>query len=160
MARIPERRARKEYWESPVLGILDAMTMGAVASSSPGLVRRHRGKLLAIGALLAVSLVGFAYTTLVLKFSYSDGERVGYVQKMSRKGWICRTWEGELAVTPVPGTPPEIWAFTVPDPAVAAQIQTVEGRRVALHYSQKKGIPSSCFGDTQYFVTGARPVGN
>jgi hypothetical protein len=118
--------------------------------------RRHRGKLI----LIAVLVVGFGgaalWTMATLSFSYSQGDRVGFVQKLSRKGWVCRTWEGELAMSPVPGAQPEIFEFTVPDPKVAEQIQTGEGKRVALHYEEKRGVPSKCFGDTHYFITAVR----
>jgi len=121
--------------------------------------RRNRGKLL-LGAV-AVVLAGVAslWTLITLTFSYSDGDRIGYIQKFSHKGWLCRTWEGELAMTPVPGAAPQIFAFTVRDPAVAARITTAEGKRVALHYKEKRGVPSSCFGDTSYFISDVRIVG-
>jgi hypothetical protein len=81
---------------------------------------------------------------------------VGFVQKLSKKGWICRTWEGELAMNPVPGSPPQLFPFTVPDEAVAKKITASEGKRVSLSYEEKKGIPTSCFGDTSYWVRDAR----
>ena len=99
------------------------------------------------------------YTWLALNFVYSTGQRSGYVQKISRKGWLCKTWEGELAMTTVPGTAPVIFPFSVRDDATARRIEQVAGQRVALDYQQHKGIPTSCFGETEYFVTGVRPVG-
>ena len=131
---------------------------GKVAAS-PGFARRHLGKLIALGLVVSDSGGEALYTLVTLSFNYSSGERVGYVQKLSKKGWVCRTWEGELAVTPVPGTPPQIFAFTVPDEAVAQKVRQSEGKRVALHYEQKRGVPSNCFGDTEYFVTDVRVVG-
>lgn len=133
---------------------------GVSTSAPAGFVRRHRWKLVLVAALvLAVGGVAL-YTMATLSFSYSTGERVGFVQKLSKKGWLCRTWEGELAMTPVPGAAPEKFAFTIPDEAVAAIVRQSEGKRVALQYEQKKGVPTSCFGETEYFVTGARVVGN
>jgi hypothetical protein len=99
------------------------------------------------------------YTFLALNFAYSSGERAGYVQKISKKGWLCKTWEGELAMTTVPGTAPQLFEFSVRDDATARQIEQTAGRRVALAYEQHKGLPTSCFGDTEYFVTGVRTVG-
>src|SRR4051812_8795763 len=134
------------------------MTVAASPAPSGSFVRRHRGKLL-LFTVLVVGIGGFALWTLAtLTFSYSTRDRVGYVQKLSRKGWICRTWEGELAMSPVPGAAPEIFPFTIPDDAVAKTLKDVEGKRVALHYEEKRGIPSSCFGDTRYFVTQIRPI--
>ncbi len=108
--------------------------------------------LLAVVVLVIVLLVGF--TWLTVHWSYSEGERAGYVQKLSRKGWFCKTWEGEMAMVTMPGTVSEKFYFTVPADAVAAKINASVGKRVALHYQQHKWIPSSCFGDTEYFVTG------
>lgn len=123
-------------------------------------LRRNLGKLLLVGIPVAgLGVVGL-YTLAALKFSYSTGERIGYVQKLSRKGWVCRTWEGELAMTPVPGAAPEKFPFTIRDDAVAARVRELEGKRVAVQYEQKKGVPTSCFGETDYFVTGVRGVGN
>lgn len=98
------------------------------------------------------------WTWATLSYDYSDGERAGYVQKFSRKGWICKTWEGELALVNLPGAMPEIFHFSVRDNAVAKRIQDVVGRRVALTYEQHIGVPTSCFGDTQYFVVDVRVV--
>ena len=103
---------------------------------------------------LLVLVLGCAgYTWLSLHWAYSRGERVGYVQKLSSKGWLCKTWEGEMAMVTMPGTLTEKFAFTVPDDAVAAKINANAGRRVALHYDQHRWVPSSCFGDTEYFVS-------
>jgi hypothetical protein len=100
----------------------------------------------AVAAMLA------AYVAFVLNWSYSSGERAGWVQKFSHKGWICKTWEGELALVSLPGTTVEKFYFTVHDDAVANKISRAMGRRVSLHYDEKVGLPTSCFGDTRYFV--------
>jgi len=110
--------------------------------------------LLVIVVSVILILVGLTWVTL--HWSYADGERAGYVQKFSKKGWICKTWEGEMAMVTMPGTVSEKFYFTVPDDAVATQINVSVGRRVALHYHQHKWIPTSCFGDTEYFVSGVR----
>ena len=128
------------------------------AAVAPGFLRRHRVKLIVIGALVALVGILVLWTLFTLSFSYSQGERIGFVQKLSKKGWICRTWEGELAMSPVPGAPPTIFLFTIPDEAVAQKVRTAEGKRVSLQYEEKRGVPSSCFGDTNYFITGARIV--
>jgi hypothetical protein len=132
----------------------------AAAVPAPGFLRRHRVKLIAIGVLVALVGIGVLWTLFTLSFSYSNGERVGYVQKLSKKGWVCRTWEGELAMTPVPGAAPQMFPFTIRDEAIATKVRESEGKRVSLQYEEKRGLPSSCFGDTNYFITGVRPVGN
>lgn len=98
------------------------------------------------------------YTWLVLSWNYSEGERAGYVQKLSKRGWLCKTWEGELALVTMPGTVAEKFFFTVRDDAVAGRINQSMGRRVTLDYHQHVGIPTSCFGETGYYVTDIRPL--
>jgi hypothetical protein len=120
--------------------------------------RRHRWKIILFGFLAVVFGAAALWTAITLTFSYSDGDRIGYVQKLSHRGWICRTWEGELAMTPVPGAQPQIFYFTVRDEAVAKRVKDAEGKRVALHYKEKRGVPSSCFGDTSYFISDVRPL--
>lgn len=110
--------------------------------------------ILAAAVAAIVILAGFTWFTLT--WSYADGERAGYVQKLSKKGWLCKTWEGEMAMVTMPGTVAEKFYFTVPDDAVANRINTSVGKRVALHYEEHKWIPFSCFGDTGYFVTDVR----
>lgn len=124
----------------------------------PTFFRRHRWKILLFGFVAAVLAVGGLWAAATLAYSYSEGDRIGYVQKFSHKGWICSTWEGELAMTPVPGASPEIFNFTVRDPNVVKGIQAAEGHKVALHYKEKRGIPTSCFGDTKYFIHQVRTL--
>lgn len=112
-----------------------------------------------IGILLIVVLGAALWTWGSLKFVYAAGERAGYLQKFSKKGWLCKTWEGEMALVTLPGTSPEIFYFTVRDEAVAAKVNTLIGQRISIHYEQHKGIPTRCYGDTEYFVTGVQPVG-
>jgi len=100
-----------------------------------------------------------AWVWLTLTWSYSAGERAGYIQKLSRKGWLCKTWEGEVAMVTMPGAIPDRFEFSVRDDAVAAKINSMAGQRVVLIYEQHKFVPSNCFGETEYFVTDARAVG-
>jgi hypothetical protein len=99
-----------------------------------------------------------AYTWAMLTWSFSSGERAGYVQKLSKKGWLCKTWEGEMALVSMPGTVAEKFLFTVPDDGVARQINDTIGARVALTYEQHIGVPTTCFGETQYFVSAVKVV--
>jgi hypothetical protein len=116
-------------------------------SPKPG---RFGGALL---KLLAIALLAAAgWTWFSLSWAYSDGDRGGVLQKFSRKGWICKTWEGELALYVVPGLAPQIWYFTVRDAATARDAARLVGERVQAHYSEHRAIPTSCFGDTGYFV--------
>lgn len=111
-------------------------------------------------AIVLVVLLGLAaaWVWLTLNWSYADGERAGYVQKLSRKGWLCKTWEGEIAMVTMPGAIPEKFEFTVRDDSVAQKINALAGKRVVLHYKQHKFIPTSCFGETEYFIADVREV--
>lgn len=110
-------------------------------------------------AFIAVTLAGFAaYLWIALHWSYSEGERAGFMQKLSHKGWLCKTWEGELSLVALPGAAPEKFYFSVRDESIAQQINAAVGQRTALTYEQHKGLPTSCFGETEYFVTAVKVV--
>ncbi len=111
-----------------------------------------------VAILLAAVVIVAGYFWIVLNWNYSTGERAGWVQKFSKKGWLCKTWEGEMAMVSMPGATPEKFYFTVRDEKVAARLNAVVGKRVALHYEQKVGLPTSCFGDTRHFVTSVKVV--
>ena len=113
---------------------------------------RTRTKLILYGMLLSPILLFALYTVLTLSWTYSDGYRAGLLQKFSRRGWLCKTYEGEVAQAVVPGVAPLIWEFTVRDERVAQQLDSLLGRRVSLHYRQHRGVPTTCFGLTEYFV--------
>ncbi len=117
--------------------------------------RALRVVLIVVAALLLLTL---AWSWLALSWSYSEGERAGYIQKFSTKGWLCKTWEGEIAMVTMPGAIPEKFAFTVRDDALTAKINALSGKRVVLSYQQHKFLPTSCFGETEYFVTAVREV--
>jgi hypothetical protein len=112
--------------------------------------RRFRRALIWFVLIVIAALA--LYTWVTLNYRYSEGERAGLLQKFSRKGWICKTHEGELAMYVVAGVAPQIWDFSVRDDAVASQLQGLVGRRVQLSYSEHPGVPTSCFADTRYFV--------
>ncbi len=109
-----------------------------------------------IGIPLLFMLGATTYTLFTLNFSYSKGERVGFVQKLSKRGWICKTNEGDLAMVNMAGQQAEIFTFTVPDDKVSKEIEGYAGHRVVLEYEEHRGIPSNCFGDTGYFVVGVK----
>lgn len=113
------------------------------------------GKALILSVLVILLAAGaaVAYTWAALTWNYAEGERVGYVQKLSKKGWVCKTWEGELAMVTMPGAIPEKFYFSIRSDAVAAQLNKTLGKRVSLKYKQHLGVPTSCFGETEYFVS-------
>jgi len=114
-------------------------------------------KTLTILLVSAIALFSL-YVYMALNWSYSSGERAGFLQKVSHKGWICKTWEGELSLVAMPGSAPEKFLFTVRDEAVAQKVSAAAGKRVTLNYEQHKGLPSSCFGDTDYFVVDVKEI--
>lgn len=126
--------------------------------ASPAKPVKHTLLKVLIGLLGGGLILFAAYIWLAFQYSYSDGERAGFVQKFSRKGWLCKTWEGELALVAMPGSMPEKFFFTVRDDALAAKINSQMGQRVAVTYDQHKGLPGNCFGDTEYFVRESRAV--
>jgi hypothetical protein len=103
-------------------------------------------------ALFVILALAVLYFWAALTWNYSTGERAGWVQKLSNKGWLCKTWEGELALVSLPGTTPEKFFFTIRDEAVADRVTKAMGKRVNLHYDEKVGLPGSCFGETRYYV--------
>jgi hypothetical protein len=105
-----------------------------------------------IGLPLLALVIGGAWTWFTLSWSYSEGERAGILQKISRKGWICKTYEGELALYIVGGVAPEIWYFSTRDPELAKELSKNVGRQIRLHYSEHRGVPGNCFAETPYFA--------
>ncbi len=121
----------------------------------PGSSQRRGGSRgMRIVLILMLLVIGGTalWTWIALAWSYSDGERAGVLQKFSRRGWLCKTQEGELAQYVVAGVSPQIWVFSVRDPAVGAQLRKAVGQRVQLHYTEHPGVPTGCFADTPYFV--------
>lgn len=132
--------------------------MSSTASQRHGLLRRHWGKMTLTTILITPLLVFTIWAGLALAFTYSSGDRVGFIQKLARKGWLCKTWEGELQLSNVPGSAPTIFFFTVRSDSIAEEVRKLEGRQVSIHYSQHIGVPSRCFGDTEYFIIGVRAI--
>jgi hypothetical protein len=128
----------------------------ASAKKPSRFLKRLKLTLILVPLLAALLFVGYVW--LALRVSYSDGERAGYVQKFSRKGWVCKTWEGQLAMASMPGAMPEIFPFTVRDDAVASRINAQVGQRVVLVYEEHRGIPTTCFGETGHFVVDVKRV--
>jgi hypothetical protein len=136
----------------------------AAASSSAAprkpFARRHWGKLTLAAFILVPALVFGLWAAIGLNFVYSSGERAGFVQKISRKGWLCKTWEGEMAISTIPGSMPQLWSFSVRSDSVAMAIEATNGKRVVIEYQEKPWVPTTCFGETTYFVNGVRVVGD
>jgi hypothetical protein len=127
----------------------------------PAPVKKKRNKLLiALLILLLIPAVIIAlWIWVALGYTYASGERAGYIQKISKKGWVCKTWEGELAMANLPGTMPQIFAFTVRKDSIAEILEKNIGKQVSITYEQHRGIPTTCFGETDYFVTRVQRVG-
>ena len=127
--------------------------------ATPDKPRRRRWPLIVVGVVVVVpALLLAAWTALTLNWTYSSGERAGFIQKFSQKGWVCKTWEGEIAMVNMPGAAQERFSFTVRDDSVAKEVTRLMGTRVALDYQQHRGVPGTCFGETEYYVTGVKAV--
>jgi len=133
----------------------------AAPAPAPAPVRKKRRALVIIPILIIVipAVVFALWTWVALGYTYAVGDRAGYIQKISKKGWLCKTWEGELAMANLPGTMPQIFAFTVRNDSIAQVIEQNAGKQVSLTYEQHRGVPTSCFGDTEYFVTRVTKAG-
>jgi hypothetical protein len=136
----------------------DTKDVEAMRAEEPPRRKRHWLR----NAILIVFVVPFlllaVWTWITLTYTYSRGERAGYLQKFSEKGWLCKTWEGELTLVNVPGAMPEIFYFSVRDDRVAERLSNQMGNRVSVTYEEHKGIPTSCFGETDYFATDVRMI--
>jgi hypothetical protein len=130
-----------------------------VAAPAPPKKKGHRFAVLILLLILIPAVVVALWIWVALGYTYASGQRAGYVQKISKKGWLCKTWEGELAMANLPGTMPQIFTFTVRNDSIASIIEQNIGKQVSLTYDQHKGIPTSCFGETSYFITEAHRVG-
>ena len=108
-------------------------------------------KIIVLAIILPITLFAL-YTWATLSWVYSSGERAGYVQKLSQKGWLCKTYEGELILVSMPGTQAEKFFFTAQNDTVAKKLNETIGKRVRLMYEEHVGIPTTCFGETSYFV--------
>ena len=119
--------------------------------------RRYSFRMILLLLLALPFVLGAAWIGITLSYSYSSGERAGYLQKISKRGWLCKTWEGEMQLSAIPGSAPEKFLFTTRSDSLARELNRLNGRRVVVDYEQHKGVPS-CFGDTEYFVDGVRLV--
>ena len=140
--------------EPPVISAPPSESSPAPSAAAPrrGFIRRH-WLATTVGILVVVpALVFTIWAGVALSYTYSQGTRTGFVQKLSRKGWVCKTWEGEMAMTAQPGVAPTLFNFTVRSDSVAEEITKLEGRQVTLWYEEHPGVPSSCFGETGHFV--------
>ncbi|HUO52867.1 MAG TPA: hypothetical protein VMT93_10135 [Gemmatimonadaceae bacterium] len=131
-------------------------TTNAPAENAPPAKRRRKWKWI-LAAVVLAPFAGIAlYTWAALTFTYSRGERAGYLQKFSQKGWLCKTWEGEIAMANLPGTMPQIFTFSVRNDSIAGILNGMSGQRVNVTYEQHRGVPTTCFGETEYFAVGAQ----
>jgi hypothetical protein len=121
--------------------------------------RRRRWPWILLSAIVVFpALLIAAWTAIALSYTYSRGDRAGYIQKLSKKGWICKTWEGELAMVNVPGAMQERFPFSVRSDSLATAMNKLMGSRVSVTYEEHRGVPGSCFGETNYYVTAVRAV--
>ena len=130
------------------------------AAPSHGFARRNWGKLTLLVLIAVPCLVFTIWAGAALSYTYSTGQRVGFVQKFSRKGWVCKTWEGDLAIVNMPGALSQIFDFSVRSDSVAKAISDAMAKgRVELQYEEHRGVPTTCFGETRYYVTGVKSAG-
>lgn len=118
-------------------------------------VRRRGGFRRVLLILIAVLIAGGAlWTWFALSWAYSAGDRAGVLLKFSKKGWVCKTYEGQLALYVVGGVAPQLWDFSTRDEALAAKLSQAVGQEIQLHYEEHRGVPTNCFAETPYFADG------
>ena len=121
--------------------------------------RHHRIRTIILLILIIPVVVVALWVWVAMGYTYASGDRAGYVQKISKKGWLCKTWEGELAMANLPGTMPQIFSFTVRNDSIANVLEQTIGKQVSVTYEQHKGLPTSCFGETEYFISRVNRIG-
>jgi len=142
-----------------MMNIKDLKEGGMVMADEAGKHINKSSFKLWMAVILLVPIAGFIfYTWITLTWNFSQGERTGYVQKLSKSGWVCKTWEGEMAMVTMPGAIPEKFFFSIRDDNVAARINKLAGKRVSVVYEQHKGVPTTCFGDTLYYVVDVKAI--
>ena len=124
----------------------------------PAVIRNHKLAFILTSVIAAPIAIFALWATITLNYSYSSGDRAGFLQKLSKRGWLCKTWEGEMQLTAIPGAAPEKFIFSVRSDSIAEELNKRLGQHVDVTYAQHKGVPSACFGDTEYFITGVRSV--
>jgi hypothetical protein len=127
-----------------------------MTAPQPGFIRRHWIPTVLSLMVVTPILIFILWAAITLNYSYSKGTRAGILQKVSKRGWLCKTWEGELQMTAIPGAAPEKFIFSARSDSIAAVLSQMSGQHVVLTYEQHKGVPGSCFGDTEYFITDVR----
>ncbi|HZJ01620.1 MAG TPA: hypothetical protein VFD22_13235 [Gemmatimonadaceae bacterium] len=126
--------------------------------TKPSWKRRHWRKITGALIVLVPVLIFALWAGITLAYAYSKGDRAGYTQKISKRGWLCKTWEGELAQANLPGSMPQIFKFSVRNDSIARLIQESLGKRVSLTYEEHRGVPTRCFGETEYYITNIRKL--
>ena len=153
----PTDDASRQQSTVPPATATSATPAATAPSPTPPKRRKRRWGVILFGIFVILPLLLFIlWTTIALNWTYSRGDRAGYIQKFSHKGWICKTWEGEIAMTALPGATPQYFQFTVRNDSIANVLEQNAGKQVSLTYEEHRGVPSSCFGDTRYFVTSVR----
>jgi hypothetical protein len=128
-------------------------------AAPPARTKHHRVRTIVLLIVLIPVVVIALWIWVALGYTYASGERAGYVQKISKKGWLCKTWEGELAMANLPGTMPQIFSFTVRNDSIANVLEQTIGKQVSVTYEQHRGLPTSCFGETEYFISRVNRIG-
>ena len=113
-----------------------------------------------IGLILLLVLVFFFWWKYF--YTYSDGYRTGLVQKLSHKGNLFKTYEGELVLSSIASTnsvtlASEKFYFSVSNDSIAKLLENFEGKQAKLHYEQKNG---KLFwrGESEYMVDAVEPA--
>ena len=128
--------------------------------AKPSWRRRHWRLITLLLVIIIPAVVLSLWAWATLGYAYSSEDRSGYVQNIARRGWLCKTWEGELAMMNQPGAMPEIFKFTVRNDSLAKLLENNLGKRVTVTREEHRGVPTSCFGETEDYITNVRASEN
>jgi len=145
--------------DTPEPATESATEPAAPPPAPPAGKKHHRVRIIILLIVLIPAVVIALWIWVAMGYTYASGNRAGYVQKISKKGWLCKTWEGELAMANLPGTMPQIFSFTVRNDSVANVLEQTIGKQVSVTYEQHRGLPTSCFGETEYFISRVNRIG-
>ncbi len=109
-----------------------------------------------------ILILAFVAYIFICGITYSSGTRTGVVIKLSQKGVLFKTYEGELNIGGMGNIPNtaqvnSMWEFSVRDNNIADSLMKLEGKKVSLHY--KEVVKNLVWdGETKYFVDGVKEI--
>ncbi len=94
--------------------------------------------------ILIIIVCGGLFTYWRFYYSFGEGNKAGLLIQFMKKGYVFKTYEGEIiqaGLKSYPSVPvaTKDFTFSVADPAVADSLMGYEGKEVVLHYTEYFG---------------------